>query len=74
MKIFRKKKAQTFCARDSVACILMHLQAPNHVIAHIDSTRALDGQQTAEWDDLAARWTYHPSAGLTLTIVDKRIR
>lgn len=58
----------------SVACILMHLQAPNHVIAHIDSTRALDGQQTAEWDDLAARWTYHPSAGLTLTIVDKRIR
>lgn len=57
----------------TVTCLLTKLAAPSYVLAHIDSTRALDGQQTDTWDDVAARWTYHPDSGLRLTLVDERL-
>ncbi len=53
------------------SCVLENLQAPSYVIEHVVSTRALDGQQTDEWDDLEARWTFHPDSGLRMTIVDR---
>lgn len=56
-----------------VTCVLEHLDAPSYVTEHISSTRALDGQQTDTWDDMTARWTYHPDAGLTITFIDARI-
>lgn len=55
---------------DEVACILAGLEAPTYVTRHIDSTRALDGQQSDEWGTYEARWTYHPDEGLLITFVD----
>lgn len=54
-----------------VGCVTNRLDAPNYVTTHIDSTRALDGQQSDEWDDYEARWSYHPDSGLDLTIIDR---
>lgn len=54
-----------------VTCVLTELGAPDYVIEHIESTRALDGQQTDEWDDIEARWTYHPDVGMKLTLIDR---
>lgn len=53
---------------ETVACILGELRAPEAVAQHIDTTRALDGQQTDSWSGYKARWTYHPSTGLHLTL------
>ena len=51
-----------------IECVLEWLDVPDRVMAHIGDTRALDGQQTDSWDDLEARWTYHPDDGLEMTI------
>ncbi|GAA4379531.1 hypothetical protein [Agromyces bauzanensis] len=51
-----------------VVCVLVELDVPDSVITRMDSTRALDGRQTAEWDDLSASWGYHPSNGLDIVI------
>lgn len=55
---------------EKLVCVLGRLSVPDYVMAHIESTRALDGQQTDEWDGIQARWTYHPDDGLALTLVD----
>lgn len=52
---------------ERVACVYEETEMPQSVRDHIGSTRALDGQQTATWGDYAARWTYHPDAGLDIT-------
>lgn len=54
-----------------VQCFLRGLGAPDYVAQHISTTRALDGQQTDEWDDIEARWTYHPDNGLQITFIDR---
>lgn len=56
-----------------VSCILGKLNTPDYVVRHIDSTRALDGQQIEEWDGIKARWTYHPDDGLQITLVDSEV-
>lgn len=56
---------------EDVSCLLTGLEAPDHVAQHINSTRALDGQQTDGWDHYEARWTYHPDDGLQITIIDR---
>lgn len=57
-------------AMSDVACVLRLLLIPQAVVSHIDSTRALDGQQTDSWEGINARWSYHPGSGLNLTLVD----
>lgn len=49
-------------------CLQAELDMPERVSQRITKTRALDGLQSESWDDLAADWTYHPDAGLNLTI------
>ena len=56
---------------EELACVLVALDTPEYVIDHIESTRALDGQQTAEWGDFSARWTYHPDSGIQMSLIDK---
>lgn len=51
-----------------VSCVLTELSAPESVIARMNSTRALDGMQSATWDGFEASWTYHPDDGLDLII------
>jgi hypothetical protein len=57
---------------EDVVCVLSKLGIPKSVTAHMDATRALDGQQTDEWDGIKARWSYHPDSGMRLTLVDAR--
>ena len=63
-------KSASYTDIEDVACVLTELEVPSYVISHIDSTRALDGQQTDEWDGISARWTYHPEDGLHLVLRD----
>ena len=63
-------KSASYTDIEDVACVLTELEVPSYVVSHIDSTRALDGQQTDEWDGISARWTYHPEDGLHLVLRD----
>ncbi|TFC02328.1 hypothetical protein [Cryobacterium sp. MDB2-33-2] len=51
-----------------LACVFTQLEAPDSMISRIDSTRALDGRQTATWKDYSASWGYHPDNGLDIVI------
>ena len=53
-----------------MACVMGVLKTPNRVMDHMSQTRALDGTQTDSWEDLTARWTYHPDNGMTATFSD----
>ncbi|GLU91365.1 hypothetical protein [Agromyces sp. NBRC 114283] len=56
---------------EDVVCALAELNVSDAVLSQMDSTRALDGKQTAEWDDITATWTYHPDEGLDVILVQK---
>lgn len=51
-----------------LVCILDELGISDAVISRMESTRALDGTQTAEQDGLTLSWTYHPDDGLDVII------
>ncbi len=51
-------------------CVLGELDVPQSVLGQMGSTRALDGMQTATWDDYSVSWTYHPDDGLDLIITE----
>jgi hypothetical protein len=53
---------------DEIFCVLKELEAPDSVMSLIKSTRALDGRQTATWNDLTASWGYHPDDGLDIVV------
>jgi hypothetical protein len=53
---------------DHLGCVLEKLGASDAIVQHMNTTRALDGQQTDSWAGLSARWTYHPDNGLQITI------
>lgn len=53
---------------EDTVCILNELNVPQSVIARMDSTRALDGVQTGEWDEIVASWSYHPDDGLDVIL------
>lgn len=53
---------------DDAACILNALSVPDSVISQMDSTRALDGRQSATWADVNASWTYHPDTGVKIIL------
>lgn len=55
---------------DAAYCVLERIGAPPSVTARMDSTRALDGMQDAEWGGFTASWTYHPDEGLNLIITE----
>jgi hypothetical protein len=52
----------------TIECVLRELKTPTYVVEQMNQTRALDGQQTATWGAFEARWTYHPDAGLNLSV------
>lgn len=55
---------------DDIVCVLRETEAPTHVIQHMSSTRAIDGQQVADWDGITARWSFHPDPGFNLILVE----
>ena len=62
------EKDATGADPSTVTCILSRLKTPTAVIAHMDSTRALDGQQQDQWEGFRAAWTYHPDHGMDLIL------
>jgi hypothetical protein len=62
--------ADTGASIEVIARVLHELDTPDAVVARMDRTRALDGMQSAEWDDLTMTWTYHPDDGVDLIIED----
>lgn len=51
-----------------VTCVLDKLEMPDAVATRMDTTRALDGRQSAHWSDIDASWTYHPDNGMNLLL------
>jgi len=51
-----------------ILCVLNELDVPDSVLNRINSTRALDGRQTADWNNLTASWGYHPNSGANIII------
>lgn len=55
---------------EDVACLLVQLQVPDSVMAQMDSTRALDGRQSADFGDLSMSWSYHPDTGIDMIVTE----
>ncbi|WP_371409132.1 hypothetical protein OG423_02760 [Micromonospora zamorensis] len=53
---------------EQLQCYWAELKVPDAVIAEIEGTRALDGRQSGEWEDMGASWIYHPDNGLQMII------
>jgi hypothetical protein len=53
---------------NQVFCVLDKIGLPDSVDAQMGQTRALDGRQTATWDDITASWGYHPDSGLDMIL------
>jgi len=55
---------------EDVLCVLAELEAPQAILARMESTRALDGMQSATWSTYEVTWNYHPDDGLDLIITN----
>jgi hypothetical protein len=53
---------------EDTACILAALEVPESVIAQMDATTAMQGRQTAAWNNVEASWTYHPNTGVKIIL------
>lgn len=53
---------------DDLGCVLREAGTPTAIVADMAATRALDGRQRAEWDDISAAWSYHPDDGFNLVM------
>jgi len=51
-----------------LACFLGELEVTDAVRGELAATRALDGRQSADWDDYHATWAYHPDSGLNMIV------
>lgn len=56
----------------ATACILKSLEIPESVIAQMDATTAMQGRQTAAWENVEASWTYHPDTGVKVIITNAK--
>ncbi|MFG3604343.1 hypothetical protein [Micromonospora chersina] len=52
----------------TLECYWSELKMPDSVRAEVLATRALDGRQSGDWDDIHASWSYHPDSGLQMVI------
>ncbi|WP_406079542.1 hypothetical protein [Micromonospora sp. NBC_00858] len=53
---------------EQLHCYWTELHVPDAVVAEVKVTRALDGRQSGEWEDMKASWIYHPDDGLQMII------
>jgi hypothetical protein len=56
-----------------VSCVVndTELAMPDYIVSAIETTRALDGRQSGNWEGFEAQWSYHPDSGLDLVIHQK---
>ncbi len=64
----RGEKDPTGIGLDGLACIAVELDMSRAVVAHLDRTNALSGEQQDAWPGYTARWTFHPDSGVNMTI------
>ena len=50
-----------------VVCTLKELDGPDSVMSKMESTTALMGRQSDDWDDYEVSWSFHPDNGLDAT-------
>jgi pyruvate/2-oxoglutarate dehydrogenase complex dihydrolipoamide acyltransferase (E2) component len=55
-----------------INCALDAINVPDFVRAQMDKTRALDGVQTETWDNITAKWSYHPNSGFNVSLSEKK--
>jgi hypothetical protein len=48
-------------------CAIRVMKIPAFVESRIESTRALDGIQSAQWGRVSAFWNFHPDSGLNIS-------
>jgi hypothetical protein len=60
--------SERFGAIFTATCLLDELNAPESLTARMETTRALDGTQTASYDGYSYSWSYHPASGMNLLI------
>lgn len=58
-------------SREAIAEINKRLNVPEYVYEHMSSTRAIDGMQSYEDDNINIRWTFHPDNGLEIIYSSK---
>lgn len=52
-------------------CVSKVMKMPAFVESKVESTRAIDGMQNAQWGKVSAFWNYHPDNGLNITFNSK---
>jgi len=52
-------------------CAAKVMKMPGFVESKVESTRAIDGMQNAQWGKVSAFWNYHPDNGLNITFNSK---
>jgi hypothetical protein len=52
-------------------CAAKVMKMPAFVESKVESTRAIDGMQNAQWGRVSAFWNYHPDNGLNITFNSK---
>lgn len=54
-----------------IGCFLYAVDMPDAITAQMDSTRALDGRQSDEFDGITVSWSYHPDTGIDIVFEDR---
>jgi hypothetical protein len=52
-------------------CVASVMKMPAFVASKVESTRAIDGMQNAQWGKVSAFWNFHPDNGLDITFNSK---
>ena len=52
------------CIRDSIEKLNKALGLPDWLYEEMLRTRALDGRQKEDFDNIAVTWSYHPDQGM----------
>lgn len=57
----------TGLAPENLSCLIYALNLPKSVIERMNTTTALMGTQTADFEGMHIEWTYHPDNGLDIS-------
>lgn len=68
---FTGAKADNAKAMADISCVLYALDVSEATVTRIETTRMIDGVQTATWNGVAATWSYDDFNGLTLVLEPK---
>lgn len=49
------------------ACVLEDLDGPDSILRKMESTTAMMGRQSDDWDEYEVTWSYHPDNGFDAT-------